>query len=114
MRPSGSTDLEACPVSDDLLKRLLDATLNAVTDVGCQLPEQQRAALAVYCYRRSHFRRLGLSLASLCSQQALVMEAGHAGDLIYRQASSAGFMSEGDAANRTVKSGKPPVSLYVV
>ena len=112
MRPSGSTDLEACPVSDDLLKRLLDATLNAVTDVGQQLPEQQRAALAVYCYRRAHFRRLGLSLASLCSQQALVMEAGHAGDLIHRQASS--VSTEGDAISRTAKSGKPPVSLYVV
>ncbi|WP_460083560.1 hypothetical protein [Roseibium sp. LAB1] len=88
--------------------------MNAVTDAGYQLPEQQRAALAVYCYRRAHFRRLGLSLASLCSQQALVMEAGHAGDLIYRQASSAGFAGEGDTGSRTAKTGKPPVSLYVV
>ncbi len=113
MRPNGSTDLEACPVSEDLLKRLLDATLNAVSDVGGQLPENQRAALAVYCYRRSHFRRLGLSLASLCSRQSLVMEAGHAGELIHAQAAQVGDRPEGGSVSRP-KGGKPPVSLHVV
>ncbi|MHA7774264.1 hypothetical protein [Roseibium sp. M-1] len=106
-------DLEACPVSDDLLKRLLDTTLNAVADVGSQLPEQQRAALAVYCYRRSHFRRLGLSLATLCSRQALVMEAGHAGELIHSQASSAAAPNNAGIETKT-KHGKAPISLYVV
>ena len=61
--PSGSADLENCPVSEELLKRLLDTTLNAVAEIGQQLTDEQRATLAIYCYRRSHFRRLGLSLA---------------------------------------------------
>ena len=96
-----------------MLKRLLDTTLNAVAEVGGQLPEQQRAALAVYCYRRGHFRRLGLSLATLCSRQALVMEAGHAGELIHRQASSAAAPSDAGVGAKA-KHGKAPISLYVV
>lgn len=112
MKLSGSTDLENCPVSDDLLKRLLDATLNAVADVGEQLPEQQRTALAVYCYRRAHFRRLGLALAALCSEHALVAEAGHAGTLIFRQAMT---VSPADAETEARPRGsRAPVSLHVV
>ena len=112
MKLSGSTDLENCPVSDDLLKRLLDATLNAVADVGEQVPEQQRAALAVYCYRRAHFRRLGLALAALCSEHALVVEAGHAGALIFRQAMA---VSPADTETETRPRGsRAPVSLHVV
>lgn len=113
MRPTGSTDLDNCPVSDDVLKRLLDATLNAVSDVGTQLPENQRAALAVYCYRRAHFRKLGLSLARLCSRQALVIEAGHAGELIHGQAASAGAMPEFERPD-TPRGGKARVTLHVV
>ncbi|MCK7610708.1 hypothetical protein [Roseibium sediminicola] len=112
MQPTGSTDLEACPVSDDLLKRLLDTTLSAVADLGGQLPEPQRAALAVYCYRRAHFRKLGLTLAALCSRQSLAIEAGHAGELIFRQA-TAGSAHELDKDIRH-RSTKAPVSLHVV
>lgn len=112
MQPTGSTDLEACPVSDDLLKRLLDTTLSAVADLGGQLSEPQRAALAVYCYRRAHFRRLGLTLASLCSRQSLVTEAGHAGELIFNQA-KAGMPAETEKDVRH-RHNKAPVSLHVV
>jgi hypothetical protein len=112
MQQSGSTDLEDCPVPEDLLKRLLDATLNAVSDVGAQLSEAQRAALAVYCYRRSHLRQLGLSLAALCSRSALMMEAGHAGELIHVQAQASNVTEIGNPGRAKV--GKSPVSLHVV
>ncbi len=110
MQPSGSTDLESCPVSDDLLKRLLETTLGAVKDLGRQLPDNQRAALAVYCYRRAHFRRLGLALAALCSRHALIAEAGHAGEVIFRQASTG---TDIDKDNRH-RGHKAPVSLHVI
>ncbi|WP_299811005.1 hypothetical protein [uncultured Roseibium sp.] len=113
MQPTGSTDLDNCPVSDDLLKRLLDATFNAVTDVGNQLPDSQRAALAIYCYRRAHFRKLGLSLAALCSRHSLVMEAGHAGELIHLQAVAAGTETE-SRFNDAARGGKVQVSLRSV
>ncbi|WP_208977782.1 hypothetical protein [Labrenzia sp. 011] len=96
-----------------MLKRLLDATLNAVTDVGNQLPEGQRAALVVYCYRRAHFRRLGLSLAKLCSRQSLAMEAGHAGELIHSQAAAADTETDSRISDVS-RRGKAPVSLRSV
>ncbi|WP_428673748.1 hypothetical protein [Roseibium sp.] len=113
MRPTGSADLDNCPVPEDLLKRLMEATLNAVSDIGGQLPENQRAALAVYCYRRAHFRRLGLSLAALCSRQALAREAGHAGELIHMQASNSDAQADKERSTLT-RGSKPAVSLYVV
>ncbi len=113
MRPTGSTDLDNCPVPDDLLKRLLDATLNAITEIGRELPESQRAALAVYCYRRAHFRSLGLSLAALCSRHSLEQEAGHAGEMIFLQASSSNAQTNRDRP-AAPRGSKPPVSLHIV
>ncbi len=113
MRVSGSTDLENCPISDDLLQQLLKATINSVADVAQSLPEAQRAELAVFCYRRAHFRKLGLSLATQCSKQALVAEAGHAGELIHSQARSNGSRGEFDPLTRS-QGGKTAVSLHVV
>ncbi|MES0880185.1 hypothetical protein [Roseibium sp. SCP14] len=110
---SDPTDSETCPVSDNHLERLLSATCNAVSDVSGQLSENQRAALAVYCYKRSHLRRLGLSLAALCTPQSLSMEAGYAGELIHAQAMRAGNSTDGTSDNLT-KGGKAPVSLHLV
>ena len=87
--------------------------MNAVSDIGGQLPENQRAALAVYCYRRAHFRRLGLSLATLCSRQPLAREAGRAGELIHAQASTSDVQAHTDRISST-RGGKPAVSLHVV
>lgn len=112
MQNSGSTDLDTCPVPENMLKRLLGATLTAVKDVAATLPDEQRASLAVYCYRRAHFRDLGLSLAAQCSRSALMMEAGHAGELIYVQA-TAQTSKNADTGLRS-RGGKPPVSLHVV
>lgn len=112
MHKSGSADLENCPVPEDLLKHLLEATITIVKDVGIELPEKQRAALAVYCYRRSHLRRLGLSMAALCSRSSLMMEAGHAGELIHLQA-QANLTGEAETDVRQ-RGGKAPVSLHVV
>ncbi|TYC62443.1 hypothetical protein FMN50_04990 [Rhodobacterales bacterium] len=105
--------MENCPVPDVLLKQLLDATLNAVSDIGEQLPETERAALAIYCYRRAHFRNLGLSLAAMCSRTALVQEAGHAGELLHRQALDGAKPASFGADTRS-RFGKAPVSLHVI
>ena len=112
MQLLGSTDLENCPVSDDLLKRLLDSTVNSVAEIGGQLSESQRAELAAFCYRRSHFRDLGLALAALCSRNALITEAGHAGEIIYQQV----MLEKSGNLNKDIrqKGGKAPISLHVV
>ncbi|GAA0778793.1 hypothetical protein E1180_19535 [Roseibium denhamense] len=109
---SGSADLEICPVPDMFLKRLVDAGAAAVREIGDQLPERQRAALAVYCFRRAHWRTIGLSIAADCSRSLLVDEAGYAGEQIY-QLSRQGATNEQDMKQRP-RGTRPPVSLHVV
>ncbi len=109
---AGSADLETCPVKDEILKRLLDSALNATAEIGSQLPDEQRAALAIYCYRRSHWRRIGLQLAAQCSKADLVREAGTAGELIYLQSRAAKPATED--MNTRSRGTKPPVTLYTV
>ncbi len=79
-------DDEACPVSEETLQELLanSATAAAATLVG-HFSEEQKSRLAVFCYRKTHLRRLGLEIAEHCSLRSLVEEAGRAGELIYRQ-----------------------------
>ncbi|MBO0345868.1 hypothetical protein J0X15_11610 [Roseibium sp. CAU 1637] len=65
-------------------------------EIAQELPEDTRARLAVFCYRRSHLRRLGLILAKTCSKNALVQESGHAGELIHMQAQNLEATLTGD------------------
>lgn len=110
--PSGSVDLEDCPVPEKVLRQLLDAAVNASFDIGPDLPETKRAELAVFCYRRAHLRQAGLVLAGQCNREALVREAGTAGEVIYTQSrQSSGQTEELRARPRGYKS---PVSLRVV
>jgi len=108
----GSTDLETCPVQEDILKRLLDSALNATSDIAGQLPVAQRAAMAVYCYRRSHLRRIGLQLAAQCDRLDLVREAGTAGEMIYIQSRAIDATTED--MNKRPRGTRPPVSLHTV
>lgn len=109
---AGSADLETCPVKDEILKRLLDSAATAATEIGGELPTEQRAALAAYCYRRSHLRRIGLQLAAQCEKADLVREAGTAGEMIYIQSRAA--VTASDDVNTRPRGSKPPVSLYTV
>ncbi|WP_417666657.1 hypothetical protein [Roseibium sp.] len=108
---SESQDLEACPVPESVFARLLQASLSAAAEIAPTLPEEQRSRLAVYCYRRAHLRRLGLTLAAACSKRSLVEEAGHAGELIHFQAQNLEATVAGDRymAPRHIKR---PVSLH--
>ncbi|NBN64458.1 hypothetical protein GWI72_11995 [Microvirga tunisiensis] len=57
----------------------------SAASVAVGLPEDQRARLAVFCYRKAHLRSLGFAIAASCSRRALVEEAGHAGELLFQQ-----------------------------
>lgn len=110
---SKSVDIEGCPVAAEFLSTLLRLTLSDVAERSGDLPDEERGRLAVYCYRRSHLRRLGLAIASKCSKRRLVEEAGHAGELIHTQARNI----DGTLASDTYMSSrhvKRPVSLYKV
>ncbi|WP_213216785.1 hypothetical protein [Roseibium polysiphoniae] len=106
-----SEELEECPVDELTFARLVSASLTAASDMACALPDEDRSRLAVFCYRRTHLRRLGLAIAATCSKRALVEESGHAGELIHFQAQNMEATLAGDRymAPRHVKR---PVSLY--
>lgn len=109
----GSIDLEGCPVPEEVLGELIQESLASASERARRLPDVQRNRLAVYCYRRAHLRRLGLAVAANCSRQGLVEEAGHAGEVIYRQALDPDATVAGDTY-LTSRTGKRPVSLYRV
>lgn len=108
---NSTQNLEDCPVSELMFARLVSTSLGAASELVRALPEEQRSRLAVYCYRRSHLRRLGLAIAATCSKHSLVEESGHAGELIFLQAQNleATLASDRYLAPRHAKR---PVSLH--
>ncbi|MFD1695305.1 hypothetical protein [Roseibium aestuarii] len=85
-----------CPVREDFLARLVTGPGGECVDLTRDLPEETRARLALFCYRRNHLRRVGLLLAATCSKAALVRESGHAGELIHLQAQNLEATLSGD------------------
>jgi hypothetical protein len=67
------------PVSLDLLSLLIRADDARLSELVLQLPEPQRAELALHCFSRSHMRALGLRIARDCSRHALESVGGTLG-----------------------------------
>jgi hypothetical protein len=69
-------------ISEELIGRLHGATEDSVL----ALVSNQRASLAMHCYRKSHLRRTGLTIASTCDLVSLVQECGPIrGEAIFAQ-----------------------------
>ena len=75
--PNGTT------VSDELIGRLYGSRQHELAQMVADLPSEQRANLALFCYRRAHLREIGLAVAATCDQWSLVNVAGKAGDVLY-------------------------------
>jgi hypothetical protein len=77
-------------VPDDLIGRLYRATENTVADLLPDLSSQERACLAMFCYRKSHLHRIGLAIAATCNENVLVQTWGTAlGQTLYAQSREA-------------------------
>ena len=63
-------------ISDELIGRLYAATENTVLELVAAFQADRRASLAVHCYRKSHLRQTGLTIASTCDLSALVHVCG--------------------------------------
>ena len=70
----GWDDVDVIP--EALIERVYRAGEAGVADLTAALSPHQRAALAVYCYRRSHLHRIGLAIAATCDQFALTRALG--------------------------------------
>jgi hypothetical protein len=73
-------------VPDDLIGRLYSANESAVFDMLPELSPQDRAYLAMFCYRKSHLHNIGLAIAATCDEIALISTWGTAlGQTLYAQ-----------------------------
>src|SRR5262250_3916721 len=63
-------------VPEELVGRLYRATESSVLDMLSDLSVEDRANLAMFCYRKSHLHRIGLAIAKTCDEVALVQTWG--------------------------------------
>jgi hypothetical protein len=68
-------DDDTC-ISEELIGRLRNATEGSVPDLVAAFTSNERASLAVFCYHKSHLRRIGLAIARTCDLTSLVQEWG--------------------------------------
>ena len=61
-------------ISDQLIGRLHNATEDSVLDLVAAFTANERASLAMFCYHKSHLRRIGLAIATTCDLNSLVHE----------------------------------------
>jgi hypothetical protein len=77
-------------VPEELIGRLYRATESSVFDLLPELSTQDRAYLAMFCYRKSHLHRIGLAIAATCDETVLVQTWGTAlGQTLYAQSREA-------------------------
>jgi len=72
-------------ITEPLFNQLLRTTPPEAVEIAKDLPEPQRARLAIFCYNKRHLYALGLMIASTCNRSALVKAGGSVGDAIYNQ-----------------------------
>jgi hypothetical protein len=63
-------------ISEELIARLHGATEDTVLELVGVFQANERANLAMHCYRRSHLRQTGLTIASTCDITTLVHVCG--------------------------------------
>jgi hypothetical protein len=63
-------------ISDELIGRLHYATEDRALDLVAAFTANERASLAMFCYRKSHLRRIGLAIATTCDLHSLVQQWG--------------------------------------
>ena len=73
-----------------MLARLLRAKEQDIAAIVGEMPERQRAELAVFCYSRAHLHQIGFTIAALCDLPALMQASpsNAAGHLLFEQSRS--------------------------
>jgi hypothetical protein len=73
--PNPLLDGGSC-IPEELVGRLHHATEHSVIDLVAAFTANERARLAMFCYHKSHLRRIGLAIARTCDLTSLVQEWG--------------------------------------
>lgn len=87
MSPAQSHSLNEAeiPVPENLFGQLAQAEPTDAVAIARELPLENRARLAAFCYSRRHLNHLGLLIASTCDRMALRRAMGTAGDVVFKQ-----------------------------
>ncbi len=87
MSPAQSHSLNetAIPVPENLFGQLAEAEPIDAIEIAKQLPLENRARLAAFCYARRHLNHLGLLIASTCDRMTLRRAMGTAGEVVFKQ-----------------------------
>ena len=75
----------AIPIPENLFGQLTQAEPKDAVEIARQLPLENRARLAAFCYGKRHLNHLGLLLAATCDRMALRRAMGNAGDIVFQQ-----------------------------
>jgi hypothetical protein len=59
-------------ISEELIGHLHRATENTVLELVAAFQANRRASLAMHCYRKSHLRQTGLTIAGTCDLSTLL------------------------------------------
>ena len=79
-------------VPEELIGRLHRATEATLLDLMDRFTSQERANLAMFCYRKAHLRRIGLAIAATCDMPSLVAQWGTVlGQAIFAQSRDGGL-----------------------
>jgi hypothetical protein len=63
-------------IPEELIGLLHGAAEGSVPDIVAALTANERASLAMFCYHKSHLRRVGLAIANTCDLSSLEQEWG--------------------------------------
>ncbi len=91
-RSQGAPQLEDDTfVPEELIGRMHRASETTIRALGEKLTAQERANLAMFCYRKAHLRPIGLAIAATCELPELVQQWGSVlGQAIFTQSREGG------------------------
>jgi hypothetical protein len=73
-------------ISERLIGLLYRAADNGMLDLVAAFTADERATLAMFCYRKTHLRRIGLAIAATCDLNTLIQHWGEVlGTAIFTQ-----------------------------
>jgi hypothetical protein len=70
---------------DEVIGHLRTSPTRSIDGLVSDLPEERRAALAVFCYSRSHLYEVALAIAATCDERTLVLAGGRPGTFLFEQ-----------------------------
>jgi hypothetical protein len=74
---------EDCPISEQLLFQIYDASKHRQPIPQLDLSGETRSMLALFCYRRGHLETAGLAIAATCEEPDLLLAGGALGAALF-------------------------------